>query len=586
MMSNGSRLIWVLTSLVLVGCSDKKDGAPAAACSTTAQQKLLLSYHYSPLSLTEPGCNETLVESTKGKLEEGDKKTAPPEEKPAEEPVVPAAAVTPPIVIPDLGAFAIIAPAAAATTSDPNQIITFGTSENAAAISAELCGPAACEQFSLDPSLHKNGKYLPTLQNGQYTLKLTAMGAFGQLKDASNTGLEFTVAIPTSGLGTWEPFDPFGVISPRSDSAAFWSPAQGKMIVWGGADVKAALNTGGLFDSTTKVWTATNTVDAPGGRVSSVAYANTLTLAGTPNRPGALFVWGGSNYHNSATENVSAVYGDGKIYDLAANSWTAISATGAPTARWRHSALWAPDAINKFLVWGGITAPLVKDLTEFSNQGYRYDPDTQTWTPMTTVGAPQARTFQAAVWTGTKMLIWGGLGVVDGKLATLNSGGRYDPAADTWTPISLTGAPSARYGFSYVWTGTYLIVWSGVDQNVLTDGFKYNPADDTWQPIATANAPAPNFGPNTAVMTDTGKMIVWGGLNAADSFFYNTGAIYDIVGNSWTKMALPLAPKGRYGHAAVWNTVADKLIIFGGDNIVGAQGTNSSILGDGGIFSP
>ena len=132
-MSNGSWSILVLSSLILVGCSDKKDGAPVAACSTTKQQKLLLSYHYSPLSLTEPGCNETLVESTKGKPAEDDQKTTPPEEKPVEEAAVPAAPVAPPVVIPELGAFAITAPVAAVTTSDPNQIITFGASENAAA---------------------------------------------------------------------------------------------------------------------------------------------------------------------------------------------------------------------------------------------------------------------------------------------------------------------------------------------------------------------------------------------------------------------------------------------------------------------
>src|SRR5580704_9001041 len=46
-----------------------------------------------------------------------------------------------------------------------------------------------------------------------------------------------------------------------------------------------------------------------------------------------------------------------------------------------------------------------------------------TWTATTTVNAPDARYHHTAVWTGSEMIIWGGLG----QVTVLNTGGKYDP---------------------------------------------------------------------------------------------------------------------------------------------------------------
>ncbi len=42
--------------------------------------------------------------------------------------------------------------------------------------------------------------------------------------------------------------------------------------------------------------------------------------------------------------------------------------------------------------------------------GARYDPATDTWAPMTQVGEPSNRVDFPAVWTGAGMLVGGGLG--------------------------------------------------------------------------------------------------------------------------------------------------------------------------------
>ena len=85
-------------------------------------------------------------------------------------------------------------------------------------------------------------------------------------------------------------------------------------------------------------------------------------------------------------------------------------------------------------------------------------------TPLQIAGRQPARLtrlrhayYHTAVWTGSEMIVWGGLTTA----AALNTGGRYDPATDSWTATSTTNAPEARYYHTAVWTGTGMIVWGG-----------------------------------------------------------------------------------------------------------------------------
>jgi len=43
------------------------------------------------------------------------------------------------------------------------------------------------------------------------------------------------------------------------------------------------------------------------------------------------------------------------------------------------------------------------------NTGAIYDPVADSWSPTTTVGAASARDGQASIWTGSQMLVWGGI---------------------------------------------------------------------------------------------------------------------------------------------------------------------------------
>jgi hypothetical protein len=111
------------------------------------------------------------------------------------------------------------------------------------------------------------------------------------------------------------------------------------------------------------------------------------------------------------------------------------------------------------IVWGGVHYPT----SEYLNDGARFEPATGRWTPISTRGAPEKRSHHLAAWTGTEMVVWGGV-----TSECLNNGGRYNLAADRWLPLTMEQAPAPRYMMrpdSAIWTGDALLFFGGYDFN-------------------------------------------------------------------------------------------------------------------------
>src|SRR4051812_45550407 len=90
--------------------------------------------------------------------------------------------------------------------------------------------------------------------------------------------------------------------------------------------------------------------------------------------------------------------------------------------------------------------------------GGRYDPATDTWKPMSSIGAPPATTELTCTWTGSELFVFGGM-TDSGDYA--GSLGLYDPVRDAWRPVQAAGAPKPRFQHSAVFTGRDVIVWGG-----------------------------------------------------------------------------------------------------------------------------
>ena len=344
-----------------------------------------------------------------------------------------------------------------------------------------------------------------------------------------------------------------------------WAPTSvlpalaGHKAVWTGTEmiVFGAMN---LFPSGSK---------GVGVRYNPVTDSWRPIAPGGPDLPDAV-VWTGSQaivwngLPNSA----------GARYDPATDLWTPISAVHAPSGRVDASAVWTGQ---EMILWGG-NSPSASIPFLPVNTGGRYNPHTDSWTPTSTTDAPTGRSSHGAIWTGSRMVVWGGK---TSAFSTTDTGGRYDPVADTWTATSTAGAATGQDGPRMVWTGSEMIVWGGAgslsntpDGDVFSGG-RYNPLTDAWTPITTANAPA---GRSQHSVVWTGSEFVVGGGESATLGELATGGRYNPALNQWVATSTSNAPLHRIYHTAVWT--GTEMIIWGGFS----QGSSS--LSTGGRYAP
>lgn len=174
------------------------------------------------------------------------------------------------------------------------------------------------------------------------------------------------------------------------------------------------------------------------------------------------------------------------------------------------------------------------------------------WSPITIVNAPTARAAHSAVFTridGTDhMIVWGGQ---DSPMVPFaNTGARWKRSSDVWAATTTTNAPSGREGQPAVWTGHEMILWGGDDGlNFLNTGGRYDPVTDTWRSTSLTGAPDGRFGHSFIWTGD--RLIVWGGAVGFGGDV-NTGALYDPVTDTWSPTTTAGAPSARDGQASIW----------------------------------
>ncbi len=342
--------------------------------------------------------------------------------------------------------------------------------------------------------------------------------------------------------GRWEPVAALPLPG-RVDHTAVWTGRE--MILWGGTQgADAPRSDGARYDPAADAWTATDDDRAPVERDDHAAVWTGREM----------IVWGGNSYSEDDYK-----LDDGARYDVKNDRWRALP-TAPLTARDDPRAVWTGSAM---LVWGG------RDADGHTGDGAAFYPGRDRWLPLAAKGAPQPREDHIAVWTGREMIIWGGWNGDDDARNYALDGARYDPARSRWRKMSSKDAPPPREDASAIWTGRELIVWGGVirdaegERHQVASGGRYDPATDTWSPLPTRGAPSPR---EDGVVVWTGdEMIVWGGQQG--DVPVATGARYLPAADRWCPLPARGAPVARRDHAGVWT--GDALVIWGGQDADG-----------------
>jgi hypothetical protein len=282
-----------------------------------------------------------------------------------------------------------------------------------------------------------------------------------------------------------------------------------------------------------------------------------------------MIVWGGTD--------TTGLRGDGGAYRPSSNSWRTISAVGAPEPRVTHTAAWSG---SRMLIWGGEGAfapPPPNSVDKVLGDGGAYDPLADAWSALPAAAAAPATRVHTAVWTGSRMIVWGGRDGFALTLSTMNIGGVLEPVTGAWTATDTVTAPAPRMSHTAVWSGAEMIVWGGRTDTSpgLATGGSYAPASDTWLLTAASGAPTARSG-HTAVWSGT-DMLIWGGRGGAGML--GDGRAYDPVADAWGALSTAAAPAARADHTAVWTGTA--MIVWGG-----AVEPADTYVATGGVFRP
>ena len=260
----------------------------------------------------------------------------------------------------------------------------------------------------------------------------------GTVKDAAENSMlggnqTWSFTTSAQGVGSWSPISTLGAPPPRFDVTVLWTGSE--MIVWGGS----APRTGARYSPTNDSW-----LPIASNSASSERIENAAVWTGTE-----MIMWGGRR------DNQSFEYrNDGVRYNPTTDTWTGIGNSGlTDRGATSSTAVWTG---SEMLVFGGVR--LVSPNNGINTHNVRYNRTTGLFTRISQAGAPNVQLHHTAVWTGSKMIVWGGspgfdCGFPGSSCEKTGSGAAYDPATDTWSPISSVGAPSARIRHSAIWDG-------------------------------------------------------------------------------------------------------------------------------------
>ncbi len=366
-------------------------------------------------------------------------------------------------------------------------------------------------------------------------------------------------ALDLVGTPTWSSLAPAGTAPRRSGHAAVYAIQRNSMIVFGGSDGEVFAN---------DVWELT---------LSGAPAWTHLVVAGTPPaaRAGSGAVWDALHHRVIVFggRNGSGILNDTWSLDLSGTpTWSPLTPAGAgPVDRTHFTAtLDAPPGgvQDRMIVFGGnLSGAVYSDTYALSLSGA---PGTETWSVVTTAHQPPARANHAAIYVrdSGRLVMFGGSDGAAYRGETWQID--IDAATPDWSPFPVAQdrpSPRARHRAIVDEARGRMIVYGGIQRsNVLNDVWSLDLAGTSvWTALAPSGSTPPGRYAHAAVYDAAReRMVMFGG--ATESGFANDAWALALSGSpAWAELTpsgTPPAP--RLAHAAIYDPMGDRMIVFGG----------------------
>lgn len=376
-----------------------------------------------------------------------------------------------------------------------------------------------------------------------YDAARSRMIVFAGTNGTSRMGDVWTLSL--SDDSTWTALSPTGAPpGPRSSPVAIYDSPRDRLVFFGGLD--------GSGDPKNDVWALA---------LGSPAWSQ-LSVSGTPP---SLRVGSSAIYDPSRQRLVLFAGGTGapNLNDTWAltlsgsPTWTLLAPANPPQGRQFHTAVYDPIG-DRMLVFGGSSGPILSGTWALSLSA------TQAWIPLS---GTRRRGHVALLddWR-RRIVVFGG---EDGT--ALNDVWELDLASlPSWTKLTPSGTPPAPRTFH---AGVYdpvrdrMVIFGGRDTAPMNDVWELSFSGTlAWrQLLPMGSPPAARIDHGAVYDPLRHRMIVFGGVDAGGNPFNDVWALSLSGTPTWTQLfPTGTAPAGRGAAAVVYDPTRDRVVIFGG----------------------
>jgi hypothetical protein len=200
--------------------------------------------------------------------------------------------------------------------------------------------------------------------------------------------------------------------------------------------------------------------------------------------------------------------------------------------------------------------------------------DGTNWTQKSPATSPPARVWAAMTYDSVRgrMVLFGG----DGPNGRLADTWVYD--GGTWTQMNPASSPTPRDGPAMAFDPARgrAVLFGGHDSTSrLADTWEWDGAN--WMQIPTTTTPSSRFWESLAFDTQRGKIVLFGGDHFQPNDLGESNDTWEWDGSQWTHDFPAAAPPIRAGQSMAYDAARGRMVVFGGWN---AATSPATIYGD------
>ncbi len=371
-------------------------------------------------------------------------------------------------------------------------------------------------------------------------------------------GVSFTVSADACALtiasSSWAPIAPSGAPpSPRYLHTAIYDAGAGRMVIFGGVldGVASLRDAEALSLSGGPSWSGLPQLGGtgPGGRgdrpvaIYDPVRDRIVTFGGAPGPSGTSDVWA--------------------LSLPGAPTWTELTPAGAPPAGRSFSTGIYDPIRDRLVVFGGLTSEATNEVWELTMSG------TPTWTELTPSGAPpNPRYGHTAIYDPVRdrMVVFGGY---DGSMPFGDVWALSLSGTPAWTELSPSGAPpDPRYFHTAIYDPVrdrMLVAHGNTALGNPDDVWALSLATPAWNELAPAGSlPGGRYLATTIYDSVRDRMVLYAGYDPSSGPVNSSWELTLWGSPTWNQLVtLGATPQSKYGHAAIYDPVRDRMATFG-----------------------